>query len=203
MEKINPAAIHYLGVGESVQVAAPAQAGGVRDTAQVIGREIAAGYHMPYEILTGDWSTTNYSSSRSGLISFADFVSQYRWLTLRPALDGLVWWFLEHAYLSGLLDVGPAGVVWDWTEPEFRLLDRLNEAQADELELNLGTLTWAQAVAAKGYDPEAQAADIARWKKAREEAALTKPDTTRVHSGSDGQSKGKADPPTGSGSRPQ
>lgn len=202
-ERIQPAMIHYLANGESVQIAAPAQAGGVEQTSLVMLREIAAGYHIPYEILTGDWSKTNYSSSRSGLIGFADYVNQYRWLVLRPALDGLVWWFLEAAYALGALDVAPEQIKWEWTEPEFRLLDRLNEAQADELELNLGTLTWAQAVAAKGYDPEAQAAEVARWKQAREQAALTNHDAGRVHSEQNGTDKGKADPPTGSDSRSQ
>lgn len=200
LEKINPAAIHYLGVGESVQVAAPAQAGGVRDTTQVIGREIAAGYGMPYEILSGDWSGVNYSSSRSGLIGFADEVNRYRWLVLRPALDAIVRWFLDAAYLAGILDAAPESIEWDWTEPEFRLLDRLNEAQADELELDLGTLTWAQAVAAKGYDPEVQAEEIRRWRSVREEA---RPATDRVSSNQNGQGKGKADPPPGPDPQPR
>lgn len=195
-EKIDPAMIHYLGQGESVTIAAPAQAGGVRDTTQVIAREIAAGYHIPYEILTGDWSVTNYSSSRSGLIGFADFVSQYRWLVLRPALDELVRWFLDAAYLLNKIDRKPEEFEWTWTEPEFRLLDRLNEAEADEIELRLGTMTWSQAVQAKGYNPDEQAADIAKWQKVRQTAASV----TNPVSSAQNESQGKADPPAGADS---
>lgn len=197
-EKIDPAMIHYLANGESVEIAAPAQAGGVRETMAVIGREIAAGYHMPYALLTGDWSDSNYSSSRSGLIGFADVISQYRWLVLLPALDAIVDWFVQAAYVVGLLDVDK--VDRDWTEPEFRLLDRLNEAEADQIELNLGTMTWAQAVQAKGYDPEVQAEEIVRWKAAREAAQVTQPVTNRVQSAQNGNGKGKASPPTDSNS---
>lgn len=191
-EKIDPAMIHYLANGERVDVAAPAQAGGVRDTALVMAREIAAGYHMPYEIITGDWSETNYSSSRSGLIGFSDFVQQYRWLVLRPVLDGLVKWFLTAAYAANEIDKDHTDIEWSWTEPEFRLLDRLNEAQADEIELNLGTLTWPQAVRAKGYDPTEQAEEIRQFEDVRRAASVTE----RVQSDQNGQGKGTSNPPS-------
>ena len=60
-----------------------------------------------------------------------------------------------------------------WNPPPFDLLDRKNEAEADELELRIGKKTWAQLVGDQGIDPVKQLEDIKRWKSLLEEAGVS------------------------------
>jgi lambda family phage portal protein len=127
-------------------------------------RDLSAGIGIPYELVCGDLSDVNYSSYRAGLLAFKGTVEAYRWNVLIPQFCIPVWrWF---AAMLSMVDQKYIGV--DVPDPEwgcarFDLLDREAEAKADQIELQLGTTTWPQAVASQGYDPEMQIAEIERY----------------------------------------
>ena len=55
---------------------------------------IAAGYRVPYELLTGDLSQVNYSSLRGGLVEFRRMVDALQWQLVIPGFCESVWrWF--------------------------------------------------------------------------------------------------------------
>jgi lambda family phage portal protein len=161
VETFEPGMIVRLKPGEDIRMATPAHAGGLEESERVFARKIAAGIGMPYEILTGNLSTVNYSSYRAGLLSFRDIVTAFQWNVLIPQLcEPVMREFLRALAISG---ARTSGVTVKWTPPAFDLLDRETEAKADEIMLRLGTMTWAQAVARQGEDPEQQLAEIEQY----------------------------------------
>lgn len=160
VEAFEPGMITRLKPGESVTLNQPEHAGGLAEAETVYARKIAAGIGMPYEILTGNLSTVNYSSYRAGLLSFRDLVTAYQWNVIIPQLCEPVW-----AEFARRMSVAGSAVkeTPTWAPPPFDLLDRESEAKADALMLLLGTMTWPQAVARQGEDPVKQLAEIKQY----------------------------------------
>ena len=162
-ERIEPATFHYLRPGEDVKFSAPTSDATYSDYKTHVVRDIAAGLGMPFEVVSGNLSTVNYSSYRGGLIAFADAIEVEQWNTMIPQVcEPIFRWFVQAARIAGLLS-GDGDIAHEWSPPEFRLLDRASEAAADETELRIGSATWPQVIGRKGYDPEQQLAEIEQW----------------------------------------
>lgn len=163
-ETLEPGMIQYLSGDKNIQFTDPKSSGAEPDYVRLQQRIIAAGWQVPYEILTGDLSQINYSSYRGGLLGFRDMIVKFRWDVLIPFIGDPVWKrFVDYAFAQGI--VGEIDYAVEWGEPKFDLLDREKEADADRAELRIGTKTWPQAVAAQGYDPTKQLSEIADWNK--------------------------------------
>ena len=158
-ESMEPGAVYYLREGESMLFNNPAQTNSYESYKRSIARDIAMGLHIPYELLYGDLSQVNYSSYRGGLLSFRERIEEFRYNTFLPVCDWIFKNFLDAARLSGLL---PRGVPIDvtWVPPKFDLLDRLEEAKADVMEIRAGLETLPGAIARRGYDVRQHIADI-------------------------------------------
>jgi lambda family phage portal protein len=173
VEAFEPGMITRLKPGEDVKLNQPAAAGGYADYKRARVRDLAAGIGMPYEILTGDLSQVNYSSYRAGLLSFKAVVEAAQWSILIPLLcDRVMRWWAEAADLAGLVPMKEA-LSAEWSPPAFELLDREAEAKADALQLQAGTMTWPQAVARQGFDPEKQLAEVEKYSERLRRAGVT------------------------------
>lgn len=162
IESLEPGMIEYLRPEEDISFADPKPSPGYSEETKLWLHEIAAGVQIPYELLTGDLSQTNYSSYRGSLLSFKDMIEATRWNTFIPrALDRVWMWFIDACFYAGLIPELNYAVQWD--APKFDLLDRLEEAKADLAEMRIGTLTWPQAVGRSGNDPFKQSDEIAEW----------------------------------------
>lgn len=174
VEQFEPGMIARLKPGEEATINQPSYAGGYEDYKRSRVRDIAAGVSIPYEILRADLSQVNYSSYRSGLLSFRDAVQAEQWVFLIPIVCETVWrWVMESAVLAGRLKPADGIPPVQWDPPAFDLLDRLEEAKADELQLRIGTMTWPQAIGRQGEDPETQAAEIEEWKDRLKDAGVS------------------------------
>ena len=159
IESLEPGMVEYLRSDEDVSFAEPKPSAGYVDESKHWAKLIAAGTHIPYELLMGDLSEVNYSSYRGSLLSFRDHIEAMRWNCFIPRALEVVWrWFIDACFLAGLIPAIDYRV--EWHPPAFDLLDRLEEAKADLAEMRNGTMTWAQAVGRKGFDARRQAADI-------------------------------------------
>lgn len=103
------------------------------------------------------------------------------WLTELSEWDDVAAEFLDR---SG----GPENVERRWLFPAPRSIDRLKDAQADELELRLGTITRAQILARRGLDAEEVAKEQLREMKQQAEmrAAAGIEEQARTEGGKDG-----------------
>ncbi|PRX27771.1 phage portal protein, lambda family [Meinhardsimonia xiamenensis] len=166
IEAFEPGLIAYARGAKDIRFNQPGSGTGIREWLQVQMHLIAAGFRVPYALMTGDLSQTNFSSSRVGLNEFRRMVEQLQWNTVIPMFCEPVWdWFVEGARLRGLIPVD-ARVPAEWAPPAFESVNPLQDAQADLLEVRAGFSTIAQQVARRGYDPEEV---MAEWRRMAEQ----------------------------------
>lgn len=187
IEKFEPGLIAYAQSGKDVKFNSPQAVGGYVDYKSVRQHLIAAGYLMPYELLTGDLSEVNFSSARVGLVEFRRLVDTIQWLTIIPMfLAPVRAWFCEAAFLAGKLPV--PYVPCTWSPPAFESVNPIDDANADLIRMRSGTLTWDDAVSKTGRDPdEVMAEHIARLKKFDDARLIFDSDARKVSKGGNEQ----------------
>ncbi len=171
VEALEPGSILYLKGNRDVKFNEPKSTGGVSEWSKTQLHQIAAGWGLPYELLTGDLSQVNYSSIRTGMVKFKKRIERFQWSILIPVACQPVWdWFIEAAFLSGRIPVRSAKV--KWAPPAFEEIDREKEARADQLEVRNGTMSLSQAIARKGYNPQEVLNELALDLKLLDELGL-------------------------------
>jgi lambda family phage portal protein len=152
LDAFEPGMIHYLPPGKNVTVANPPQASDYQPFSTAQLRAIAAGFGIPYEALTGDFSQVNYSSARMAWNKYTRHIESWRWQMLIPGFCAVVWsWFLDVAQLAGEnVENAPA----EWTPPPMPFLDPDAEGKAMTQDVRAGRLTPDEMVRSQGYDPE-------------------------------------------------
>jgi lambda family phage portal protein len=175
VESFEPGMIAYVKGGKQVQLSEPKAAGGYAEYMRTRHRVIAAGLGIPYEILTNDYSQSNYSSSRMGLVSFKKICEYLQWSVAIPFVCTPVWnRFIDTCVVAGIVPANtPDLYSVEWAPPPFDLLDREAEALADIFELRIGKKTWAQLVGEQGQDPAKQAETIAHWNEVWDKLGIT------------------------------
>lgn len=162
IEKMAPGLIGYARNGKEIKFNQPATIGGYEEYKRVSAREIAAGFRQPYELLTGDLSTVNFSSARIGLVAYRRLVSQMQWQIIIPMLLEPWWnWFCEAAYLAGEIDTPDVPV--EWSPPKWAAIDPYKDALADLITIRTGTRSWQDVTAERGRNPADVLADIVRF----------------------------------------
>ena len=160
VEQFEPGLIAYARGGKDIRFNQPATTAGVAEWLQAQLHIVAAGFRMPYELLTGDLSQVNYSSIRAGLVEFRRLIDAVQWQIIIPMLCQPSWdWFTEQAWAAGKLPQPRIPV--EWSPPRFEAVDPLKDAMADLLAMRSGTMTLAQAIARQGHNPDAVLAEIA------------------------------------------
>lgn len=101
-EKLGAGLISYLKSGEQVQFATPQASTGEDAFLTYQLRALAAGWGIPYEVLTGDLSKANFSSNRMGWVDYQQHTEELQWLVLVPqVIQPIRRWFREAAMLAG------------------------------------------------------------------------------------------------------
>lgn len=160
IEQFEPGLIAYARGGKDIKFNQPASTAGVYEWHRVQLHIIAAGFRVPYALMTGDLSQTSFSSSRVGLNEFRRMVEQLQWQTIIPMFCAPIWrWFIDAAVMAGLLPEN-IDIPVEWGPPKFESVNPLQDAQADLLEVRAGFSTLPQQIARRGYDPDEV---IAEW----------------------------------------
>jgi lambda family phage portal protein len=140
--------------GQHVTVAAPAATSGYSETIRSHLYAIAAACGVTYEMLTGDLSQVNFSSSRIGQMEFRRMADQRRWQVLIPVMLERVWSaFVAAAYTSGQIPEEDAAV--EWTVPRWQYVQPDKEVKADLDEIRGGLSSISEKLRQRGYQPEA------------------------------------------------
>lgn len=149
---LQPATYRYLSPGEDFKQATPPGVDGYNDFNRETLRAIAAGWGISYESLTGDYSQSNYSSSRMGHLQMRKNIENWRWNMFIPQFcDVSFKWFLEYAKNRG---VDIEGVSVQWVPPAYSMIDPEKEINATIKEVRNGLKSWEEAVLELGRDPE-------------------------------------------------
>lgn len=165
VERFEPGMFAYAHGGKDVKFNAPSQTGTYDVYKRSILRTVAAGWRIPYELLTGDLSQVSFISGRMGLLEFRRLISSLQWQLLIPVMCQRIWdWFCESAYAAGKLPQPTIPV--EWSPPEWTTIDPLNDANAALISMRAGIRSWDDVVSASGRDPDAVMQEIAdRMKK--------------------------------------
>lgn len=160
IEKFEPGMFAYARGGKDIKFSQPAATGQYENYKRSMLHTVAAGFRLPYELLTGDLSQVNYSSIRAGLQEFRRLVEAVQWQIIIPIFCERVWtWFIEAHQLSGELPLAGNYRV-EWSTPKFWSVDPLKDATADLLEIRMGSKTLFEVIAERGRDPKAVIAEI-------------------------------------------
>jgi len=151
-DKLEPGAMEDVPEGKKMTFANPPTTADYPAFAKWIMHEIAAGYGLPYELLTGDLSNVNFSSAKYGWNEFNRQIEAWRWKVLIPRFCEQVFkWFKEAVSLTGARAVG---VTAAWTPPRREMIDPTREVPAMINEIRGGTATLSEKIREKGNDPE-------------------------------------------------
>lgn len=161
IEDIEPAAVEYLEPGEDITFANPNRPGNNFGTfMERILRDIASGLNIPYEILSKDFSKSNYSNTRAALLEARRFFMMQQRFVADKFGKPVFFALLEEAYLLGELPIldfytnREAYIRSRWIAPGWQWIDPENEVTAakDSVDNNFSTL--AEEAADRGQDWE-------------------------------------------------
>lgn len=185
VKTLTPGMIERLMPGEQVDFLTPSGAGAFAEFTRHQLRAVATGFGLTYDLLTGDTSQANYSSMRAGRLAFKRRLEALQWQLLVPRLCQPIWdAFIRSAIVAGRLPAIRGDWAVKWSPPRFEMVDPYKDTMAIREQLRLGTMTWGQAVAEAGEDPEQQVAEIAKWNEQHDDAGLILDgDPRRVSSG--------------------
>lgn len=152
IDKLEPGAIEILPPGKDIRFANPPSVGEIDKVSRLYLLQIAAGFGVTYEALTGDLNNTSFSSGRMGWIEFHRNIESWRWQMLVPQMLNPIWrWFGQAASTSG---VRMEGIVAQWTPPRRELIDPSKEIGATIKAVRGGLMSLSEAIREYGYDPE-------------------------------------------------
>lgn len=172
VDRFEPGMFLHARGGRSVAFNQPHAIGGYYEYKRAMLRTVAAGYRLPYEILSGDLENVNYSSIRAGFLEFRRLVESLQWQVLIPLLCEPMWrWFCEVAYLEGKIRKPVVPVIW--TPPRFESIDPLKDVTADILEVRSGFTSMQDAIAKRGWIADDVLADMEAWNAKIDAAGVT------------------------------
>lgn len=158
LEIVRPGTFQYLRPGEKVTFPDPPQLGDFGEYSRVTLGEVAAGYEIPYESLTGDLTGVNFSSGRMGWLGFQRSIDVWRWNIIVPQmLDVVFRWMRETMLIMGL----PSDLGCEWSPPHREMIQPKEEIAAMTAQRRLGIVSTSELIRRTGYDPKAVRAEIA------------------------------------------
>ena len=163
IEGLEQGAVFYTGEGEKFQMHEPAGLGdGSEDLARRFAEKIAVGAMATFAQVTGDLRQTNYSSMRAGALEQRKIIEQLQWsLMITQLLQPLWRAFIERGRMDGRPWPEPRAVPALWSTPRPDPIDPSKEWPALIRMVEAGLISWDEAVAERGKDPDRHAREVA------------------------------------------
>jgi lambda family phage portal protein len=162
IETFFPGMIAYARGGKDIKFNQPAVTGGGDIYRRGSLMSVAAGFDLPYELLSGDLSHVSFISGRLGLQDFRRRVSALQWQVVIPLLCQPIWdWFCLFAHTLGKIPEPTVPV--EWSPPSFEQINPLQEAMADLIAIRSGTKTLPEVIASRGRNPADVIAEIVKF----------------------------------------
>jgi lambda family phage portal protein len=142
---LEPGTVKVLPMGTDIKFNSPMQAQQGNEFISAQLRAVAAGLHVPEFLLSGDLRGANYSSMRSALISFRQYIERIQYQILIPQMLDRIW--NRVMFAENDLTVEHYTPALPWVDP-------LKDVEAVAAEIDAGLISRRQAVARRGYDIE-------------------------------------------------
>ena len=197
IEQFEPGLIAYARNGKDIKFNQPSSTGGISEWLRGQQHLIAAGFRVPYALMTGDMSQANFSSTRAGLNEFRRMIEQVQWQTVIPMFCDRIWdWFVAYAQDAGLLPRG-VEIRAEWGPTRFESVNPLQDAQADLLEVRAGFSTIPEQIARRGHDADEVLREASEFAAKMDELGLVSDaDPRRVAKSGTAQTADPTDAPT-------
>lgn len=174
LEDLQPGMVVTLANGKEVTFHTPQSDPGSVDYEKFELLGVAAGFGLSYEMLTGDFSQTTYSSYKGAQIEFRRGIEAVRWFTLIPLGMDRIWeWFTEVAWMVSKLPTPTVDV--EWSTSSWQSVEPLKDAQANALNAAQGFTPPADILGEAGYHAETAMRDSAKFFKLCKELDLPYP----------------------------
>ncbi len=159
--KIEPGSLYKLGPKEDIRFSTPPGSSTFEPFITLYKREIAAGYGVSYEQLTGDYSRVNFSSGRMGWIESSRNFDDWQWNCIISMFCETVYgWFLDAvAQVENIKDIRTSVSV-TWTTPRREMIDPVKEVTALKEQLKSGMISWQEVVRMQSYIPDELFAEL-------------------------------------------
>lgn len=146
-EALEPGAYETLAPGQEITFNDPPKPDGYGAYTKAVLRQIAAGWGISYEALTGDLSEVNFSSGRMGWIESGRKVAKWQWMMMVPGMcDPVADWFALAAAPS---TTETARV---WTPPRRQMINPAQEIPAIRAGIRSGLMSLSNALRETGDD---------------------------------------------------
>ena len=116
-------------------------------------KEVAAGYGCPYELMTGDLTEVNFSSSRVRMNQFRSEVESEQWRVTVPRLCAPIarWWLAAADLVASVPSGAPDP---DWSTPKWSSPNPVQDVASDLSAIRGGLQSMSETIRRRGYDPE-------------------------------------------------
>lgn len=139
VEKLAPGAFYHARGGRDIKFTQPAATGSYDAYKVSMLHTIAAGFRIPYSLLSGNLSKVNYSSGKLGLETYKRTIEEIQWKILVPMLLNPIWdWFCEAAYYAGKIRTKTVAV--EWSPPRFPSADEAKDVAATVAAIRAGLI---------------------------------------------------------------
>ena len=163
-QSFKPGNIVRLEGGKSLTLTNPQSDANYDQFTTTILRKIAVGMNVSYEMLTGDLSRSNFSSSRMSHLETQRQLELWRHNTIIPLFcEQVSQWFLSMCEFIGLNTSLVENVAY--TAPRRDLVDPIRETHALILSIRNGLISYEEAVKSLGYNPEKLLEEIEEYNK--------------------------------------
>lgn len=171
IDRLEPGILEVLPNGKQITFATPPNVTGYAEYATSLLHKIAAGFEIPYSVLTGDYSQVNFSSGRMGWLEFQRVIDSYRWNLFVPrVMEEIRGWFELGMYLMGN---SFEDVDHEWTAPRREMIDPMKEITALTMQVKAGLISMPEAIKESGYDPKTTLEEIENWNKELDSKKIT------------------------------
>jgi lambda family phage portal protein len=186
LQEIEPGMISYLAPGESVSFGNPGGGNSANYDQFVMRhlRSIGAALGLPYELVSKDFSQTNYSSARAALLEARRVFNRWQKYLIEHLCTQAYAMVIEEAWLRGEIPFSEfekhREVITQsrWVPPTFGWVDPRKEVEAATIAIQTGLSSLAIEAAAQGRDWEQVLEQQAREQQLRQELGLLQSDST-------------------------
>ena len=179
IEELENAVIEYLRPGEKINLASnPRPGNGFEPFVRFILRMLSITTGVPYDILSGDYSQANYSSSRLARNDFTALIKNRQRRRVRHLCQPCLSEAMGAMVLAGRVSLpGYWRDPWPWldgrwTVPGMPAVDPLKESKAQRDQIDATLCSEIETAAERGRDYEEILDELARAKALREERGL-------------------------------
>ena len=172
IERITPGMIARMVQGDEITTLNWSSAGDATEFQRMQRYLVSAAFGVPYFMLSGDTSQSNYTSQRADLVKFYVLLDQLQRLVIEPQdLQPTFRRIMQRAALRTgnrkLLEV-VARPIW----PPKPVVDPLKDGLAEIHEIRAGLKSMPDALRARGHDPVAHVEAIGDWITMTDKAGL-------------------------------